>query len=211
MDDFRDIKEPVNKKGKIGGILSFSNRHVYLVTALLVVVLLIIVLLKCFYPTRNKWIVIHHSASSHDNLTSIRNFHKQQHGWVEAGYHLILSNGYTNIPTGHLEATNRYRLSSYSMASRNPKYNLRGIHLCVIGNYENHPPSEDIKSSLISAINLLQKKYRIPDEHILLHRDIGQTLCPGKHITKEQILFWKNAHKTFSDEVLEQQSCVIGI
>jgi hypothetical protein len=178
---------------------------------LLVVVFLIIVLLKFFYPTRYKWIVIHHSASSHDNLASIRNFHYQRHGWLEAGYHLILSNGSTNIPTGHLEATNRYLLSSYSMASRNRKYNLRGIHLCVIGNYEDFPPSEIIKSSIASAINLLQKKYRIPDKHILLHRDIGQTLCPGKHITKEQILFWKNAHKTFSDEVLEQQSCVIGI
>jgi hypothetical protein len=100
MDDFRDIREPENKKKKIGGILSFSKRHVYLITALLVVVLLIFVLVKFFYPTRYKWIVIHHSASSHDNLTSIRNFHKQRHGWLEAGYHLILSNGSTNIRAG---------------------------------------------------------------------------------------------------------------
>jgi hypothetical protein len=212
MDDFRDIREPENKKKKkIGVILSFSKRHVYLITALLVVVLLITVLFKCFYPNRYKWIVIHHSASSHDNLTSIRNFHNQQHGWLEAGYHLILSNGSTNIPTGHLEATNRYRLSSYSMASRNPKYNLRGIHLCVIGNYENSSPTESIKSSMVSAIILLQKKYRIPDEHILLHRDIGQTLCPGKHITKEQILFWKSVHRKFSDEIRSQHESVIGI
>jgi hypothetical protein len=112
---------------------------------------------------------------------------------------------------GHLEATNRYRLSSYSMASRNPKYNLRGIHLCVIGNYEDHPPSESIKCSLVSAISLLQKKYRIPDEHILLHRDIGQTLCPGKHITTEQILSWKSIDQTLTGVIRIQQESVIGI
>jgi hypothetical protein len=39
---------------------------------------------------------------------------------------------------------------------------------------------------------------------VISFRIIGQTLCPGKHITKEQILFWKNAHKTFSLEYAKQ-------
>jgi len=109
MDDFRVIKETENKKLEIGDFPSVSKRHAFLVIALLIVVLLNHVFFKFFYSNRYKWIVIHHSASSHDNLASIRNFHYQRHGWLEAGYHLILSNGSTNIPTGHLEATNRYQ------------------------------------------------------------------------------------------------------
>lgn len=54
-------------------------------------------------------IVVHHTASEVDNLASIRAFHVQKHGWREAGYHLILSNGSTDVPLGYLEATSRYR------------------------------------------------------------------------------------------------------
>lgn len=211
MEYFKGNKKAENNKWKCGDTLSLLKRPAYVIIALMIVVLLNHVFFKFFYPNRYKWIVIHHSASSYDNLASIRNFHNQRHGWLEAGYHLILSNGSTNIPTGHLEATNRYRLSSYSMASRNPKYNLQGIHLCIVGNYESRPPSDSIISSLVSAINLLQKKYRIPDEHILLHRNIGQTLCPGKHITRDQILFWKSVHQRLSDDIRIQQRSVIGI
>jgi hypothetical protein len=49
MNDLRDIKETENKKWKIGDILSFSKRHTYIITVLLVVVLSVIILLKFFY------------------------------------------------------------------------------------------------------------------------------------------------------------------
>ncbi|MCL4503503.1 MAG: N-acetylmuramoyl-L-alanine amidase [Deltaproteobacteria bacterium] len=57
-------------------------------------------------------IVIHHTASMVDNYRSISTYQRQEHGWSDAAYHLILSNGSTEVPFGYLEATGRYRFMS---------------------------------------------------------------------------------------------------
>ncbi len=57
-------------------------------------------------------IVIHHSASAVDNYHAIAEYQRREHGWRDAAYNLILSNGSTNVPLGYLEATGRYRFLS---------------------------------------------------------------------------------------------------
>lgn len=154
---------------------------------------------------RYKWIVIHHTASHRDNLESIRAYHKKQYGWRDAAYHVVLSNGSTTVPSGYIEPTKRYESFSYSLATGRVKYNVWGIHLCVVGNYEQNSLPRDLQIPLGFAVAYLQKKFDIPDQNILFHRDVGRTLCPGKNISKKEVFRWKENAETCPKDIRLQQ------
>jgi len=155
-------------------------------------------------------IVLHHSASWHDNYESIRAYHRTKWWVQDAAYHLILSNGNTDVPLGHLEATGRYKNLSYSIATMNPRYNLRAIHVCVIGNYHERPVSRSMRPVIGHALKSLMDKYNIPRDRIVFHRDIGATVCPGKYITKDILQNWIEfeADKCPSDIKAQQQAVI---
>ncbi len=136
-------------------------------------------------------IVLHHSASWQDNYESIRNFHRARAPNIrDAAYHLILSNGSTKVPLGHLEATGRYRNLSYSMATRNRSANLRALHICVIGNYDQRTVPEDLQPVIGSVLQALSRRFSIARENIRFHRDVSPSACPGRYITREKINLW---------------------
>ncbi len=111
---------------------------------------------------------------------------------------------------GHLEATARYTHLSYALATRSPRYNLLGLHLCIVGNYERKTLPEGLQEALANALIRLQERYHIPNDHILFHRDVGATLCPGKFITKEKVRSWLGEADSCPDELKNQQQEVIN-
>jgi hypothetical protein len=135
-------------------------------------------------------IVIHHSSSAVDNYHSIAAFHQKEKGWRDAAYHLILSNGSTQIPLGFLESTNRYRYLSPSVATKNIYYNLRAIHICVVGDYNRKEMPDLLKAALADAVRQLQSKFGISDDGILFHRDCSSSSCPGRFVTKAGLKQW---------------------
>ncbi len=138
---------------------------------------------------RYRSIVIHHSASRVDNYESIREQHLGR-GWSDAAYHLILSNGSTEVPAGHLESTGRHRSASISGATGSKWCNATAIHLCIVGNYEEEPLPESLQPALAHAIVSLQDRYGIPRDAIELHRECSETLCPGRFVDTETIWSW---------------------
>ena len=155
-------------------------------------------------------IVVHHSASEADNYRTIRKLHRQKHNWRDAGYHLILSNGKAGVPMGYLEATSRYRWLSYSLATRNRWCNLHAVHICIVGNYDEHPVPQDLKPAIAHALWLLQKRFHIPDDRILLHRNCNSTRCPGRYITKAELVKWvRTLPNRCPERIRRQQSAVI--
>jgi len=135
-------------------------------------------------------IVIHHSASTVDNYRTIADYHLKEKGWRDAAYHLIISNGSTEIPLGFLEATRRYQYLSPSPATKNMYYNLRAIHICVVGNYDKREMPVRLQEALADTIRQLQEKFGIADDHIFFHRDCSSSSCPGSFITKEKLQKW---------------------
>jgi hypothetical protein len=157
-----------------------------------------------------RYIVVHHSASRVGDLESIRQLHRQELGHRDAAYHLVLANGSTSVPAGQLQASSRYKHLMYSLASTSLKHNARGIHVCVVGNYEDDPVPENIKGALGNTVKLLQKKFSIPDGNVLLHRDVNATLCPGKSITKQLVLRWAGGSSgAIEPAVKAQQQAVV--
>jgi hypothetical protein len=155
-------------------------------------------------------IVIHHSASAVDNYRSIAAYHLKEKGWRDAAYHLILSNGSTDIPLGFLEATNRYRYLSHSTATKNAYYNLRALHICVVGDYDQQEMPDRLKAALADVLRQLQKKYGIADERIMFHRDCSSSQCPGRFITKDRLEQWLAADTSKPDSLRNQHRQVIG-
>lgn len=159
---------------------------------------------------RFKYIVIHHSASTKGNYQIIKRWHAQR-GWYDAAYHLILSNGSTQIPLGHVEATQRYRSLSYSVGTRSKRCNLLGVHICIIGNYHTRPMPKHLKACVASAVQILQQKYHISDANVLLHRDCSSSACPGKFITANAVHNWiENLAHTCPSKIRTQQEQVIS-
>ncbi|MBI9074519.1 MAG: N-acetylmuramoyl-L-alanine amidase [Desulfatibacillum sp.] len=156
---------------------------------LVALVVLSALALTWFPKTRFDSIIIHHSASNTDNYESIRRYHAKK-GMGDAAYHLLLSNGSTEVPLGSLEATGRYATLSHALGARSIRHNLTGLHICIVGNYETGQVPDNIKPAIAHAIRGLQKKFGIPDSKLLFHRDIGQTKCPGKYFGKKEFLYW---------------------
>jgi hypothetical protein len=61
-------------------------------------------------------------------------------------------------------------------------YNKGNIGIMLLGNFENQKPSELQLSSMKKITNSLKKKYAVKSKNIYGHRDIGQSLCPGKNL-----------------------------
>ena len=95
--------------------------RIRLLVVLLTLVVVGAVALHTGMTYRFRYIVIHHSASTVDNYASIRSFHMSKHRWGDAAYHLILSNGSTDVPVGYLEATSRYEGLLPSIATPDPR------------------------------------------------------------------------------------------
>ena len=158
---------------------------------------------------RYQSIVVHHTAGQVGDLESIRRQHYAR-GWFETAYHLVLSNGSTAVPLGHLQPTLRYRLGLWSVATRNPRANTTALHLCIVGNYEAGPLPERLEGPVGHAVRMLQRKHRIPNDKILLHRDCSQTACPGKNVTRERVVHWAQKAPSCPPEIRAQHRRTLG-
>lgn len=153
-------------------------------------------------------IVVHHTASQRDDADSIRRAHLAR-GWFETAYHLVLANGTTDVPRGHLQPTRRYLWGLWSVATRSPRANVSAVHVVVVGNYETDPVPEDLQSALGHAIAELQDRYGIPDDRVGLHRDVSPTACPGRFLDRGDLRAWSREAERIAPELRDQHRRVL--
>lgn len=140
-------------------------------------------------PARQwKYIVVHHSAGNSGSVDSIHEDHlkkkdKSGNPWLGIGYHFVIGNG-KGMPDGEIEPTFRWRtqIQGAHAGSNDKDYNERGIGVCLIGNFENGPPSAAQRRSIRQLVQTLKNEYGIPTVNIVGHKDIraSSTECPGK-------------------------------
>ena len=127
-------------------------------------------------------IVIHHSAT---DLGGARRFDKghREKGWDDLGYHFVIGNG-SDTRDGLVEVGPRWKEQRHGAHCRSPEdyYNEHGIGVCLVGNFDEGPPSPAQKQSLTRLVRHLCKAYDIPPDRIHTHGGVtGTTHCPGKH------------------------------
>jgi len=132
-------------------------------------------------PLGRKWyyIVVHHSGSTHGSASEINDWHKQR-GWLGVGYHFVIGNG-NGSADGAIEATFRWQQQIHGAHAGSKPHNEHGIGICMIGDFGKSYPTDKQMASLVALVDYLQDRCKIPTSHILLHRHIKSTECPGKN------------------------------
>lgn len=135
---------------------------------------------KGFKPT---WIVIHHSLTedgSPKNWDAIRKYHMEVKGWNDIGYTYGLEN--VNGKLTILEGRQIGEVGAHAF-----DFNAKSIGICLVGNYDMDPPSDDRLETLSLFCRDLQREFKIPKENVIGHRDTFilrgvpvEKSCPGE-------------------------------
>lgn len=139
-------------------------------------------------PARQwKWIVIHHSSTAAGGAKAFDQGHRDK-GWDELGYDFVIGNGsYTG--DGQVEVGPRWIKQKTGAHASTPdhKYNEYGIGICLVGDFEITRPSARQMESLAKLVAFLQKRYNIPADRVIGHRDTKSTDCPGRNMNLQVV------------------------
>lgn len=135
-------------------------------------------------PRKWVYVVIHHSATSSGSVESIHNSHvqrKDQQGlpWLGIGYHFVIGNG-SGMEDGEVEATFRWQQQIHGAHSGSAVHNSNGIGICLIGNFEDQPPTPKQLAAVTDLVGQLTHQYKIPSRLVIGHNTVKPTACPGK-------------------------------
>lgn len=131
---------------------------------------------------RWKCIVIHHSADEVGSAAKYDEIHRNEKGWDELGYHFVIGNG-SETEDGEVEIGPRWVKQKYGAHCKTDDhfYNDHGIGICLVGNFNNHPPDEKQMQSLARLVHFLCIEFNISTSEIFTHGGVtGRTECPGR-------------------------------
>lgn len=131
-------------------------------------------------PGRWKGIVIHHSGSVVGTPASL-DAEAQARGLKGLGYHFVVGNG-GGIGDGEVHVGYRWmqqKPGAHTAGKNGEWYNLNTIGICVIGDGDRKPFTQEQMSRLVGLVNTLCRELNIPPESVVLHRDVADTSSPG--------------------------------
>lgn len=138
----------------------------------------------------SRWtcIVIHHSASDKGTPASIDRAHRLR-GWDEMGYHFLIGNG-VDYPDGQVYVGSRWNKQKHGAHCKVPGnyYNEHGIGICLIGNFEEHPPTEAQMQALAHLVSFLEDRCGLSYDRVFTHGGItGKTRCAGRYFSMSDL------------------------
>jgi hypothetical protein len=135
-------------------------------------------------------IVVHHSGAAEGSAEAID--HYQRDVLRDPGgivHHFVIGNGHGSAD-GAIEVT-----SAWTRGRMTPHLFHRGalppaISICLVGDLDAAPPTEAQQTALVNLVTLLAKRYKIPVDRVLTHREVEgrSTSCPGAHFDKLALL-----------------------
>lgn len=142
-------------------------------------------------PRAWKYIVLHHSAADHGSVESIHEAHLQRRDsngnpWLGIGYHFVIGNG-KGMKDGAVETTFRWRQQLHGAHAGNATYNNSGIGICLVGNFEDYPPTSRQFEAVRRLVGQLKTKYKIQPTNIVGHGDVKKTACPGRYFSVAKV------------------------
>lgn len=142
-------------------------------------------------PNSREYIILHHSDILNDGKAQLdrineshkaRGFPLSKMGYY-VGYHYVCGFDGTIKQTRGLDETGAHSLNcgSASDLSHTPAgtLNYRSIGICCTGDFTREQPTAKQVQSLMTLLMQLQNEYSIPDDKVLLHREVKATSCPG--------------------------------
>lgn len=132
-----------------------------------------------------KYIVIHHSATDFGNAARFDTIHRRK-GWDELGYHFVITNGQGG-PDGAVQVGSRWikqKHGAHCGGTPGNEYNEVGIGICLVGNFNDHMPTEAQLASLDELVEFLATYCDITPRNVIAHRDApnAATDCCGHRL-----------------------------
>jgi hypothetical protein len=138
-------------------------------------------------------IMIHHSLTS-DGFTvswpAIRRFHVDTNQWLDIGYHYGLESvDDPGATKDSLEVLVGRTEDKFAAACPEGRMNELAIHICVVGNFDLAPPSDELLDVLARrCVRSLMARYALHAGCIVGHRDYNpKKSCPGKLFDLERL------------------------
>ncbi|MFN9719457.1 MAG: peptidoglycan recognition family protein [Planctomycetota bacterium] len=138
-----------------------------------------------------QYIILHHSAGFSGSVESIHREHRQRkdvsgNPWLGIGYHFVIGNG-QGMEDGLIQPTFRWNDQVHGAHSGNALFNARGIGICLIGNFEQRPPTPAQVKAVRDLVKTLSLRHQIPWDRIMGHGEVKATACPGKHFPLKEL------------------------
>ena len=132
---------------------------------------------------QSRWegIVIHHSGATTGSPDSIDSQHKDR-GFRGLGYHFVIGNG-LGADDGEVHVGYRWQQQlpgAHTAGVNGDYYNRRTIGICLIGDGEKRAFSDVQLMALTRLVGELQRRLDVPDERVMLHRDVAPRSGPGR-------------------------------
>lgn len=135
-------------------------------------------------------LVIHHTVSAntsdfsraqaHSHAHWVQNLHMDKNGWVDTGYHFLVSRGgwITEGRHGSLQALTGGR--NFVLGAHTSGQNNTAVGIACEGAYHDGavPPTAQW-DVLVTLCAYACVRYGVPSAQIFGHKDYGDTLCPG--------------------------------
>jgi len=146
-----------------------------------------------YWPNRWKYIVVHHSAGKYGNIDFLQKVHRERTNdpIYAIAYHFIIGNG-NGLADGEIDSDIRrkYHLWGSHISVKNLDRNVRGLGICLIGNFEDDSVTDKQYKSLVALTSQLMNEYSIPPENVTGHGYTPgeSTKCPGKRFPMAKFL-----------------------
>lgn len=140
-----------------------------------------------------RYIVAHHSAIERGNAAIYDRAHRRRGMEHGLAYHFVIGNG-QDSGNGEIEIGNRWLRQLHGGHVRKAYVNEHGIGICLVGNFENHAPTQKQKTALIGLVNYLNTEVISRKTQFAVHKEIDRnhTVCPGRHFPISEM------HRRFS-------------
>jgi len=146
-----------------------------------------------YWPSRWRYIVIHHSAGDFATIEFLQEVHRvrQSGDPVDAiPYHYVIGNG-NGLGMGEVASDWRGELDVWGahVSGNNSAKNFLGLGICLVGNFEEGEVPEAQFEALVELTRSLMQRYQIPPDNVLGHGLIEgeRTKCPGRNFPMQRL------------------------
>ncbi len=141
---------------------------------------------------RGQWkhIVVHHSATPVGTVAGLDRHHREvRHMENGLAYHFVIGNG-RGMPDGEIVAAPRWTKQLAGGHLKSEQLNKISLGICLVGNFEEQPPSSRQLRTLASLINYLTSRCQLTKAAVKTHKQINtvSTRCPGKRFPVKALL-----------------------
>lgn len=127
-------------------------------------------------------IVIHHSLTADSGTVSwnaIRRFHVEQQKWRAIGYHFGVEVVKDAAGKEAVEVLFGRLLHESAAAVSQLGMNTKGVHVCVVGNFDVAPPPAAVWDRTVELVAFLAELLNIQPGNIQPHSRYAPKSCPG--------------------------------